>query len=139
MYVRRRPACEATMQQQNEKLLQVQSAPRQQRPRSSPRVAVNRRAVISMPRTGRPFPVLLVDVSAGGACVQGDIQLAVGDDVMLRAEFGPDVRFAVRAVVLGARTRRQTLYGQFGLRFIDVDAASALALKSFIGVEKKTG
>jgi hypothetical protein len=127
------------MQEQQETLPQVPTAPRHQRPRSSPRVAVNRRAVITMPRTGRPLPVLLVDVSAGGACVQGDVELAIGDDVLLRAEIAPDFHLAVRAIVLGARTRRQTLYGQFGLRFVQIDAAAALALKAYLGSAKKTG
>jgi hypothetical protein len=83
--------------------------------------------------------VLLVDVSSGGACIQADIALSVGDEVTLRGEISPEVRFAVSAVVLGARTRRQTLYGQYGLRFVRVDGKSAEALQAFVGSAKKTG
>jgi hypothetical protein len=71
--------------------------------------------------------------------VQADIQLAVGDDILLRADIAPETRLAVKAVVLGARTRRQTLYGQYGLRFVQVDPEAALALRTFIGTKKKAG
>ena len=125
---------------QNEKTLtQPPSAPRHHRPRSGPRVAVNKRAIITMPRTGRPHPVLLVDLSTGGACVQADLSLAVGDEVLLRAEISPEIRFAVRALVLGARSRRQTFYGQYGLRFVRVDDDAAHAIQTFVATARKTG
>jgi hypothetical protein len=127
------------MQKHEETLSPLPTAPKHHRPRSGERVAVNRRAVITLPKTGKPHPVLLVDVSSGGACVQADIQLAVGDDILLRADIAPETRLAVKAVVLGARTRRQTLYGQYGLRFVQVDPEAALALRTFIGTKKKAG
>jgi Tfp pilus assembly protein PilZ len=103
-------------------------------------VLVNKRAVITMPRTGRPHPVLLCDVSNGGACVQTDADLAVGDEVLLRAELAADIKVAVTAVITGARTRRQMLYGQYGLRFVRVEPAARLALDAFVGsAAKKTG
>jgi hypothetical protein len=115
-----------------------QNRPKTHRPRSSPRRGVNRRAVISLPRTGKPHPVLLVDVSSGGACVQADVQLNIGDEILLRAEFNPEIRIAVTAVVIDARSRRKTLYGLYGLRFTGVDEAAELALAAFIGSDKRS-
>jgi len=119
------------MQQKETQLPQVHAV-RQHRRRSSPRISVNRRAVISLPKTGRPHPVLLVDVSSGGACVQADIDLAIGDAVVMRVELGADIRFSVRALVTGVRLRRHALYGQYGLRFTGVDAAASAAIQSII-------
>ena len=127
------------MQQKEQSLPRTATAPRYQRPRSSPRAAVNRRAVITMPRSGRPHPVLLVDVSRGGACVQADVQLAIGDELVLRAELTPDIHMTTRALVIGARVRRQALYSLYGLRFVEIDAASAAALQAYIGTAKKSG
>ena len=100
---------------------------------------VNKRAVISLPRTGKPHPVLLVDVSLGGACIQADVVLAVGDEIQLRVDLGADARFTALALVVGARANRQTLYGQYGLRLLRVEGEGLATLKRYVNGAKKVG
>jgi hypothetical protein len=124
------------VQQIDNSLLKSALRGRSHHPRSSPRKGVNRRAVLTLPRSGKPHPVLLVDVSSGGACVQTDVELRVGDEVLLRAEMPPDVRVAVTCLITDVRAKRDPLYRRYGLRFIGVDPSIAAALAGYVNGTK---
>lgn len=124
------------MQQIDNSLLKSALRGRSHHPRSSPRKGVNRRAVLTLPRSGKPHPVLLVDVSSGGACVQTDVELRVGDEVVLRAEMPPDVRVVVTGLITDVRAKRSAHYHRYGLRFIGVDPAIAQSLAAYVSGTK---
>jgi len=100
--------------------------------RSGTRVIVNHRAVLVMPRTGKPHPVLLHDLSVGGACVQTDAKLLTGDDVRLRIDLGSDANLVLDAIVIGIRPRPHRLYTEFGLRFVGLEPAVRATLDAYV-------
>jgi hypothetical protein len=110
--------------------------PRAQRPRVGPRRDVNRRAVVLLPRTRRPHPVFLRNVSAAGACIQTDAQLALGEDITLRIELDAGKVLIVEAIVIGIRPRPPQFYSEFGLRFARLDSTTVQALASFVERQK---
>ncbi|HXW76510.1 MAG TPA: PilZ domain-containing protein [Candidatus Eremiobacteraceae bacterium] len=114
---------------------QQAAKPRPQRPRAGPRRDVNKRAVILLPRGGRPHPVFLRNISALGACVQTDVALRLGDDLRLRAELDPGGKACVDAIVIGIRPRPKLLYTEYGLRFLRVDAEAAAAIVAYVGAQ----
>jgi len=95
-------------------------------------VIVNHRAVLVMPRTGKPHPVLLHNLSIGGACVQTDANLLVGDDVRLRIDVGMETDLVVDALVIGVRPRAHRLYTEFGMRFVGLDPSARATLEAFV-------
>jgi hypothetical protein len=101
-------------------------------------VIVNHRAVLVMPRTGKPHPVLLHDLSIGGACVQTDAKLLTGDDVRLRIDIGLETDLVLDAIVIGIRPRPHRLYTEFGLRFIGTGTSTRATLEAYIGVRVRT-
>src|SRR5438105_4075341 len=106
-------------------------------PRTDPRITLNRRAVLSMPRTGRPHPVLLRNISQSGACVRTDAPLALGEDVRLKIDVGDGGTIVLKAIVIGVRPQRETFYADYGLKFLCVSAACAAALAAFVLARSK--
>ena len=100
--------------------------------RTSPRADVNKRAVLVMPRSGQPLPVLLRNISKGGACVQTDARLSVGDDIRLLVDAEPKVKLILEAIVLDIRPTRGGLYREYGLKFLNSNKAVADALVAFV-------
>lgn len=99
-----------------------------------PRFVVNKRAVLVMPRSGRPYPVLLHDVSSGGACIQTDADLSVGDDVRLRFDLNAQTTFLVQAMVTGIRPKPERFYRDYGLRFVGIDEPTQASLEAFVAL-----
>jgi hypothetical protein len=85
-----------------------------------------------MPRTGRPHPVFLKNVSAAGACVQTDAHLRLGDDVRLRIDFDTNSRANLDAIVIGIRPRPKQLYAEYGLRFLNVSPQASAAIAAYL-------
>jgi hypothetical protein len=85
-----------------------------------------------MPKTGRPHPVFLRNVSTAGACVQTDVQLRLGDDVRMRIDFEAGVRVTLDAIVIGVRPRPKQLYAEYGLKFLRVSAEAAAAIAAYV-------
>lgn len=102
------------------------------RPRAGARASVNKRAVLLLPRSGRPHPVLLRNISVTGACVETDVPLVVGDDVTLRVDKDLDDKLLLTAIVVGVRPKREGYSTEYGMRFIDVGRADAATLASFV-------
>jgi Tfp pilus assembly protein PilZ len=100
--------------------------------RSAPRVYINKRAVLVMPRTGQPHPVLLHNLSRGGACVQTDARLSTGDDVRLLVYTGPQTKLTLDAIVVGIRQTKARLYTEYGLRFVNANKDAINALDAFV-------
>src|SRR5437588_9799437 len=84
--------------------------------RLSPRVVINARAVVVMPRTGKPHPVLLHDISTGGASLQTDAELRTGDDIRLHVDIGLATKLVVDAIVIGVRPRPKRFYTEYAVR-----------------------
>lgn len=121
--------------QNNQSILQPsRSRPSGRCSRLGSRIIVNKRAVLVMPRTGKPHPVLLQDLSIGGACVQTDAKLLMGDSVRLRIDTGMKTDLVLDGIVVGIRPRPERLYTEFGLRFIGVDAPVRAALEAYISL-----
>jgi hypothetical protein len=102
------------------------------RPRAGARASVNRRAVLLLPRSGRPHPVLLRNISISGACVVTDAPLAMGDDVTLRVDKDEETKLALTAIIVGVRPLRQGYYTEYGMRFVNVRQSDAAVLESFV-------
>ena len=92
---------------------------------------MNRRAVLTLPRTGKPHPVLLLNISTTGACVHTDIPLALGDDVRLRIDISRESMVTLNAIVARVRPR-SALFSEYGLRIIKPDAGARAALDAFV-------
>ena len=99
---------------------------------------VNHRAVLVMPRTGKPHPVLLHDLSAGGACVQTDAKLMTGDDVRLRIDLGLSTNLVLDAIVIGIRSRPNRLYTEYGLRFVGLEPRIRATLEAYVGLRARS-
>jgi hypothetical protein len=102
------------------------------RPRSGPRVTVNQRAVLILPKTGQPHPVLLRDVSTTGACVHGDVNLSVGDAIRLRIDIDKATKLIVPGFVTRVRQMSAPYFTEIGVRFGSIDGPSAQALSAYV-------
>jgi hypothetical protein len=105
---------------------------RHARPRAGARASVNRRAVLLLPRSGRPHPVLLRNISISGACVVTDATLAIGDDVTLRVDKDEETKLALKAIIVGVRPLNQAYYTEYGMRFVSLTQSDAAVLASFV-------
>lgn len=103
-------------------------------PRRWPRILANDPATLTLPDRQRR-PVILKQLSAGGARVQSPIALSAHAIVMLRLDLGPGRRLNLEAVVVYCQHERQGLHYMSGLRFTHIDHNGVAEIVTYIEEE----
>jgi hypothetical protein len=101
------------------------------RHRAGPRVEVNDQALLDAPAAGGVCPVLLRNLSSGGACIRTDLHLACGDTAMLVIG-DEDQRFEFAAKVISVRPHEHGAFAEYGLRIVEVTMENAAKLNAFV-------
>jgi hypothetical protein len=102
------------------------------RPRSGPRVVLDEQVLLRVPFDEEYRPVLLRDLSAGGACVRTDLQLTRGDVVMLVVDLGAGAQFEFGAKVISVRNNDHNCFREYGLRIVEVTMENAALLNAYV-------
>jgi PilZ domain-containing protein len=100
------------------------------RERACPRVDVDDRIMICDP-SGDIVPVLLRNISMGGACIRTDLQLPAGSTLRLDIGDGSTEDFKVTASVISVRLQEFGI-AQYGLRITELTLGDAQALRSYM-------
>ena len=93
-------------------------------------------ARISLP-DGRDLPVMLVQLSVGGARIQSSVRLIPGQTIILAVDIGLGLRHDITAQVLHVRKEQRGFYHVCGLQFVDIDAEKIRNIATFIGDEQQ--
>lgn len=99
------------------------------RERAGPRVNVEDRISISDP-SGDVVPVLLRNISMGGACIRTDLRLAAGATLRLDIGAGSGEEFKVTASVISLRQGIGVT--EYGLRITELTLDDARALRAYM-------
>lgn len=110
----------------------IQAIPAVRRARAGPRALVNEQAALHVPTRNETHPVLLRDLSVGGACIRTDLRLAQGDEVWLRVGSEPESKFNLHATIISVRLQSTGFFTDYGLRLASVNMEDAHALNAFI-------
>ncbi|HXW76979.1 MAG TPA: PilZ domain-containing protein [Candidatus Eremiobacteraceae bacterium] len=102
------------------------------RRRASPRVPVNEQVLLREGDDDDVCPVLLSDLSCGGACIRTDLRLAVGDVVWLAIELDGEEPFEFAAKVLAVHAQDRACYYEYGLRIVEATLENASRLNAFV-------
>jgi hypothetical protein len=100
------------------------------RERACPRVDVDDRIMVCDP-SGDVVPVLLHNISMGGACIRTDLQLSAGSTLRLEIGDGSSEDFKVTAAVISVRLQEFGI-AQYGLRITELTLGDAQALRSYM-------
>jgi hypothetical protein len=102
------------------------------RSRVGPRVHVNEQVPLRVGGHDELHFVLLLDVSAGGACIRSDMRLTTGEKIWLRVNAGTKDQFEMTATVISVRTQPLGFYTDYGLRLAELSLSDVRALANFI-------
>jgi hypothetical protein len=102
------------------------------RRRASPRVPVNEQVLLREHDDEDICPVLLSDLSSGGACIRTDLRLALGDLVWLAVDLDGDEPFEFTAKVIAQHGSDRACYFEYGLRIVEATIANATRLNAFV-------
>lgn len=102
------------------------------RARIGPRARVNEQVPLRLAGRSELNFVLLLDVSAGGACIRTDLRLTTGDKIWLCVNAGTDDQFEMTATVISVRTQPLGFFTDYGLRLTELSMKDMRALEGFI-------
>ncbi|MDQ6779918.1 MAG: PilZ domain-containing protein [Candidatus Eremiobacteraeota bacterium] len=101
-----------------------------------PRLIMTEPARLGLP-DGREIPVMLVQLSAGGARLQSAARLKPGETVILSVEIGLGLKRDITAQVLHVRKDAKGFYYTSGLCFIDIDPLKIRSIAAYIADEQQ--
>jgi hypothetical protein len=107
------------------------------RNRAGPRVEVNDKALLDSPAADGVCPVLLRDLSSGGACIRTDLRLSCGDSAVLVIGSDDD-QFEFAAKVISVRPQEHGVFAEYGLRIVEVTMENAAKLNAFVDRRTET-
>ena len=102
------------------------------RPRAGPRAVVDEQVLLRVPFDEGYRPVLLRDLSAGGACIRTDLQLSRGDIVSLIVDLGATAQFEFGVKVISCRKNDHNCFQEYGLRIVEVTMENAALLNAYV-------
>ena len=117
-------------------LLKVVFGKRASYTRRWPRLLMTEPARLSLP-DGRQVPVMLVQLSVGGARIQSSVRLIPGQTVILSVDIGLGLRHDITAQTLHVRKEQRGFYYVCGLCFVDIDPEKIRSIATYITDEQQ--
>jgi PilZ domain-containing protein len=102
------------------------------RARNGRRVEVNQQVSIRAAGDDAINVALMRDLSIGGACIRGDLQLSQGDMIWIRAFDTSDDAIEFTATVASVRPNELGFFSDYGLRIVQLSVSSAGVLAEYI-------
>ncbi len=101
-------------------------------PRRAPRLPVKVTAQMRSSDKQPPVPVMLKNISVGGASMTTHVRLRLNDRVLLSLRLSPDLALDVRARVVHAGEKGRDFRCQYGLKFVGTAQEDYQRLAQFI-------